>query len=108
MATKRNQKAPSRRKKRRRTLPKILFILGYSAVLASLIAIYVMRVELRRFGIFGRQETEQQTPGPSFPSVASSSTNAAPAKQQTSQAGEITSEEKKQLEDILRAKNHPQ
>ena len=105
-AKKQARRPPVRRKKQRQyRLPKILLFLSYSAVLVVLGTIFFMKAELRRFGMFGGKDaveksTPTQTQQASVTKRQTETTTAA-----TPNAGEITVEEKKQLEDILRSRN---
>src|SRR5262245_56180639 len=98
------RRAPVRRKQRRRgLLPKILLLLSYSAVLVVLGAIFFMKAELRRFDVLGGgHKTEKSTPEPT---QQTSVTKRQTETTTTANAGEITVEEKKQLEDILRSRS---
>lgn len=102
-AKKQVRRAPVRRKKQRRgIIPKLLLLLSYGAVLVVLGAIFFMKAELRRFGVLGGENAMgKSTPAQTQQtSVKKTETTTAVAPN----AGEITSEEKKQLEDILRAR----
>ena len=105
MAAKRQmRRAPVRHKKqRRRRLPRLLLLLSYSAVLVVLGAIFFMKAELRRFGVLGGKDTvEKSTSAQSQPALV---TKGKPDTTTAANAGEITVEEKKQLEDILRSRS---
>jgi hypothetical protein len=98
------RRAPVRRKQQRRGLfPKLLLLLTYSAVLVVLGAIFFMKAELRRFGVLGSESTGEK-------SIPAQTQQTSVTKRQTetttaASAGEITVEEKKQLEDILRSRS---
>jgi hypothetical protein len=117
--------APVPRKQRSWTVAKFLLIIGYGAVFAFLGVIYMMRQELFRVGIFGEKKavhtpvpkptppqvtTESQRPAPSSsPQVAKEEPRQRSAPSSTpatsaAPSGEITAEEKRALEDILRSK----
>jgi hypothetical protein len=119
------RKTPVPRKKRSRTIPKLLLILGYGVVFAFLGVIFLMRQELFRVGIFGdkpavrapaptpvpppRGTTESQRSTPASPQVAKELQRQAPAPQSSTSSppphpGEITPDEKQALDDILRSK----
>lgn len=122
----RKRKAPVQRQQRTWTIPRILLILGYSAIFAFLGILFLMRQELYRVGIFGEKKALQTpatsaVPAPrtttavprSVPATAPQVTKEVPrqAAPSTSAAspsprpsGEITAEEKRALDDILRAK----
>ena len=105
-AKKQTRRAPSRRKKQRSwRIPKILLFLSYSAVLVALGAIFFMKAEVQRFKGSGRERVIED-------SASEKNTSSTADKQKTetktasaSNAGEITSEEKKQLENILRSRS---
>lgn len=104
VARKQVRRVPVRRKKQRRgLLPKLLLLLSYSAVLVVLGTIFFMKAELRRFGVFGGENTV----GKSTPTQTqqTSVTNRKTDTATVPSAGEITLEEKKQLEDILRSRS---
>ena len=101
------KRAPARRKKRHWLIPKILLVCAYGVVIAFLGTIFVMRKELRRLGVFGNERAavspaspSQALPVPS-PEMARQGETASPV----SPTAEVTQEEKKQLEDILRARS---
>ena len=107
MAAKKQARRPPVRRKRQRQwrLPKILLFLSYSAVLVVLGTIFFMKAELRRFGMFGGGRTVESA-APARGSQATANQQKEEMKSATaSAAGEITTEEKKQLEDILRSRN---
>ncbi len=107
MAAKRQaRRTPVRRKKQRQwRLPKILLFLSYSAVLVVLGVIFFMKAELRRFGMFGGGRTvESAAPAQGSPATANQHKEEVKSAA-ASTAGEITTEEKKQLEDILRSRS---
>ena len=119
------RKAPSPRKRRSWTIPKLLLIIGYGVVFAFLGIIFLMRQELFRVGIFGDKPTVH-APAPTpkgTPQVTTESRRAAPlsppqvekelqretptsssSSSATQHPGEITNDEKQALEDILRSK----
>ena len=105
-ARKQTRRTPSRRKKPRSwRIPKVLLFLSYSAALVALGSIFFMKIELQRFKDPGRERAvveavpEKKTPAPANQQKDETRSAAAP------KAGEITSEEKKQLEDILRSRS---
>lgn len=105
-ARKQTRRTPSRRKKQRSwRIPKVLLFLSYSAVLVALGSILFMKTELQRFKDPGRERAvvdavpEKKTPALANQQKDETRSAAAP------KAGEITSEEKKQLEDILRSRS---
>jgi hypothetical protein len=115
------RRAPTRRKKQRSwRIPKVLLFLSYSAALVALGSIFFMKTELQRFkgasheraigdpvpvkGVSPERAVadsvpEKNTPDPANKPKSVTRTAAAP------QAGEITSDEKKQLENILRSRS---
>jgi len=124
--TQRKRKAPVQRRQRTRTIPRVLLILGYGVVIAFLGVIFLMRQELYRVGIFGEKnaaQTPARAPTPS-PGVTTQSSRSEPptspqvAKEGPRQAatpppvtppiqrqpGEITADEKRALDAILRSK----
>jgi hypothetical protein len=106
-AKKQVRRAPVRRKKQRRwIIPKLLLLLGYSAVLVVLGSIFFMKAELRRFGVLGGENTvEKSTPEQTQQTTMNKRKPETTTATAASNAGEITVEEKKQLEDILRSRN---
>lgn len=105
-AKKQVRRAPVRRKKQRRwIIPKLVLLLSYSAVLIALGSIFFLKAELRRFGVLrGENAAEKSTPEQTQQTaVTKRETDTTTAS--VSNAGEITVEEKKQLEDILRSRN---
>jgi len=105
-AKKQARRAPVRRKQRRSwSIPKLLLFLSYSVVVVVLGTIFFMKAELRRFGVLGGKDAvEKSTPAQAQQTSVTkrqteTTTAAAP------NTGEITSEEKKQLEDILRSRS---
>jgi hypothetical protein len=120
------RKAPTPRKRRSWTIAKLLLIIGYGIVFAFLGIIFLMRQELFRVGIFGdkpavhtpvpapapppRVTTEPQRSAPlSSPRVAKElqrqpPTSSPPTSSAAQHPGEITADEKKALDDILRSK----
>jgi hypothetical protein len=108
MAAKRQvRRAGARRKKQRRwVIPKLLLLLSYSAVLAALGAIFFMKAELRRFGVPGGESTaEKSTPEQTRQTTMNKRKPESTPPTAAPNAGEITVEEKKQLEDILRSRS---
>ena len=108
MATrKQTRRTPNRRRKKPRSwrISKILLFLSYSAALIALGAVFFMKGELQRFRGSGRERAvEDSVPEKNTPATADqqkTETKTASA----SNAGEITSEEKKQLENILRSRS---
>jgi len=100
------RQTPSRRKKQRSwRIPTVLLLLGYSVALVALGSIFFMKTELQRFKNLGREHAivdavpEKKTPV--LANQQKDETRSAAA----SKTGEITSEEKKQLEDILRSRS---
>jgi hypothetical protein len=92
-------------RKRRRRLSKFLLALAYAAVLIFIGAILFMKNELRRIGFFGTESTTAHSPAQSSP--GSSPSSGAALQQNTkppSHAEELTRDDKKQLDDILRAR----
>lgn len=105
-AKKQIRRPPSRRKKQRSgRIPKVLLFLGYSAALVALGSLFFMKSELQRFKEPQREravvnaEPEKKTPTLATPQKSEARSAATP------KAGEITSQEKKQLEDILRSRS---
>ena len=101
-----SRKRTPTRKQRRWLIPKILLICAYGVVIAFLGAIFVMKKELRRLGVFSSEQTAVSPTSPAQIPPASSAKAARQEETTTSEAPttEVTQEEKKQLEDILRAK----
>lgn len=106
MGVKRTRRAPARRKKQsRRVIPKLLLLLSYSAVLIALGSIFFMKAELRRFGVLGGENAAEKLPAGQTQQTSVNKRNTETTTASASKAGEITVEEKKQLEDILRSRN---
>jgi len=111
MAAQQKRRAPVRRpprrgkKQRSWRISKILLFLSYSAVLVALGSLFFMKTELQRFKGSSRERAvadsvaEKNTPAPTNTQKTETKTASA------SNAGEITSDEKKQLEDILRSRS---
>jgi hypothetical protein len=112
-------------RKSRRLLSKILFLLTYAAVIAVIAAIFFMKDELRRIGFFGTESAAVHAPvQPSSPSPLSGTTTREESKSPTPppagtamreeakpsprSAEELTRDDKKQLDDILRARGKKQ
>ena len=108
-------------RKSRRRLSKILFLLAYTAVIAVIGAIFFLKDELRRIGFFGTESAAVHAlVQPSSPSPPSGTTtreeskSPAPppsgtamreeAKPALRAAEDLTRDDKKQLDDILRAR----
>jgi hypothetical protein len=94
-----------RKKQRSWRIAKVLLFLSYGAALVALGSIFFMKTELQRFKDPGRERAvvdavpEKKTPAPASQQKNETRSATAP------KAGEITSEEKKQLEDILRSRS---
>ena len=112
-------------RKSRRLLSKILFLLTYAAVIAVIGAIFFMKDELRRIGFFGTESAAVRAPAqPSSPSppvgttTREESKSPAPppagaamreeAKPSPRSAEDLTRDDRKQLDDILRARGKKQ
>ena len=99
------RKAPARRKKPRWLVPKILLLLACVVLIMFIGAILIMEKELRRVGLFGpesapvRSPAQIQAPSSLLPEGTTRGTTPSPLVDE-----EITPEDKKQLEDILRAR----
>jgi hypothetical protein len=99
------KKAPAKRKKRRWLIPKLLLLLAYAVLIMFIGAILVMEKELRRVGLFGtehasvRSPAQAQAPPSSLSEGTTRGTEPAPPV-----AEEITPEDRKQLDDLLRAR----
>ncbi|MBI3797993.1 MAG: hypothetical protein HY268_13635 [Deltaproteobacteria bacterium] len=95
-----------RPRKRRRLLSKLLLVLAYAAVFIFIGAIFFMKNELRRIGFFGTESTTVPPPTQSLP--ASSPSLGTALQQDTkppSRSGEdLTRDDKKHLDDVLRAR----
>ncbi len=102
-------------------LSKTLLVLAYAAVIAVIVAIFLMKDELRRIGFFGTESAAVHAPAqPSSPSPPSrtptreeSTSPALPSsgtalreetKPSPHLAEDLTRDDKKQLDDILRAR----
>jgi hypothetical protein len=105
-ARKQTRRIPSRRKKPRSwRIPKVLLFLSYSAALVALGSIFFMKTELQRFKDPGRERAVvEAVPEKKTPALANQQKNETRSAT-APKAGEITSEEKKQLEDILRSRS---
>jgi hypothetical protein len=107
MATRKQMRRTLSRHKKQRSwrIPKVLLFLSYGAALVALGSIFFMKTELQRFKNLGRERAvvdavpEKKTPALVNQQKDETRSAAAP------KAGEITSEEKKQLEDILRSRS---
>ena len=107
MATRKQTRwTPSRRKKQRSwRIPKVLLFLSFSAALVALGSIFFMKTELQRFKNLGRERAVvDAVPEKKTPALANQQKNETRSAT-APKAGEITSEEKKQLEDILRSRS---
>ncbi len=99
------KKAPARRKKRRWLMPKLLLLLACAVLIMFIGAILVMEKELRRVGLFGTENTplrspaQAQAPSALLPEGTTRETKPAPPATE-----EITPDDRKQLDDILRAR----
>jgi hypothetical protein len=94
-----------KRRKLRRLLPKFLLVLAYAAVLIFIGTILLMKSELRRVGFFGSESATVHPGAQSLPASPSPGT----ALQQDSKSSprsveDLTRDDKKQLDDILRAR----
>jgi hypothetical protein len=100
------RRTPSHRKKQRSwRIPKVLLFLSYCAALVALGSIFFMKTELQRFKNLGRERAVvDAVPEKKTPALANQQKNETRSAA-TPKAGEITSEEKKQLEDILRSRS---
>ena len=56
MAARNKRKAPTRKKRRRWIIPKLLLLIGTGGLIAFLFAIFVMQQELHRIGFFTKTE----------------------------------------------------
>ena len=114
-----------KQRKLRRLLSKILLLLAYAAVIAVIGAIFLMKDELRRIGFFGTESAAVRAPAqPSSPSPPVGTTtreenkSSVPlpagtamreeAKPSPPSAEDLTRDDKKQLDDILRARRKKQ
>ena len=99
------KKAPARRKNRRWLMPKLLLLLACVVLIMFIGAILMMEKELRRVGLFGtestpiRSPTQAQAPSALLPEGTTRETKPAPPATE-----EITPDDRKQLDDILRAR----
>jgi hypothetical protein len=97
------KKAVAKRKPRRRLIAKILLVLGCLVLIAFIGALFFLEKEMRRVGIFGGEATigrsvVEPRPTPASPKAGTPQGNQpAPATNE-----EISREDKKQLDDILR------
>ena len=100
------RQTPSRRKKQRSwRIPKVMLFLSYSAALVALGSIFFMKTELQRFKDPGRERAVvNAVPEKKTPALANQQKDE-PRSAAAPKAGEITPEEKKQLEDILRSRS---
>ena len=97
-----------RRRKSRRLLPKVLLLLAYAAVVVFIGTILFMKSELRRVGFFGSEgaagHPATQSPPSSLPGTAvPQDSKSAPHSRE-----DLTRDDKKQLDDILRARGGKQ
>jgi hypothetical protein len=99
------RKAPARRKKPRWLVPKILLLLACVVLIMFIGAILIMEKELRRVGLFGtenapvRSPAQVQAPPSRLPEVTTQGATPSPPVDE-----EITPEDKRQLDEILRAR----
>jgi len=93
-----------RRKKSRRLLPKVLLLLAYAAVIVFIGAILFMKSELRRVGFFGSEGAAGHPAAQSSPSSPPGTAVPQDSKSATRAREELTGDDKKQLDDILRAR----
>ena len=99
------KKAPARRKNRRWLMPKLLLLFACAVLIMFIGAILMMEKELRRVGLFGtaslplRSPAQAQAPSALLPEGTTRETKPAPPATE-----EITPEDRKQLDDILRAR----
>ena|ERR671914_729818 len=105
-ARKQTRRIPSRRKKPRSwRIPKVLLFLSYSAALVALGSIFFMKTELQRFKDPGRERAVVEAVPEKKTSALANQQKNETRSATAPKAGEITSEEKKQLEDILRSRS---
>lgn len=101
MAT-RKKKAPAKRRKRRWLIPKLLLLLACAALIVFIGVVFQMEREIRRIGLFGGESAAARPPARSqtpLPEAAARGTPPLPAAPE-----EITPDDKKRLDDILRAR----
>jgi cell division protein FtsN len=109
-------------KNSRRLIPKFLLLLAYAVIIAFLGAIFFMKNELRRIGLFGTEGAAVPAPIQPAPSPAPSSEtmtqegskppssppSGTATREETKPSSrsveELTQDDKKQLDDILRAR----
>jgi hypothetical protein len=97
------KKTATKRKLRRRLIPKILLVLGCLALLAFIGALFLLEKEMRRVGIFGGEATTERSVTEPRSTPVSPKTLVPPeGKPAPKTSEEISREDKKQLDDILR------
>jgi hypothetical protein len=113
------------RKAQRRLIPKFLLLLAYTAVIVFLSTIFFMKNELRRIGFFNTESASRppeqplssstlppkteilgETPAPAPPPAGTAPR--AETLPPSRRAEEITRDDKKQLDDVLRARGGKQ
>lgn len=103
MATQKRKKAPAQRKQRRWIIPKILLVVACVMLIAFISAIFLMERELRRVGLFGDPESSSGQPSVTQ-SLGAEKKVRKRAQSSPSVVEELTQEEKKQLDTILRSR----
>jgi hypothetical protein len=95
-----------KQRKRRRPLSKFLLVLAYAAVLIFIGTILFMKNELRRIGFFGTESATGSSPTQSSSASSPSSGAALPqdTKSPSRSSEDLTRDDKKQLDEILRAR----
>jgi hypothetical protein len=106
VATLKRKKTPARRKQRRWLIPKMLLVLACGVLITFIGAILLMRQELHRIGLFGGgnapTSSAVQAPEPPSPLTGKEARPRVPSS--PSAAEELTQDEKKQLDDVLRSR----
>jgi hypothetical protein len=93
-----------KRRKLRRLLPKFLLVLAYAAVFIFIGAILLMKSELRRVGFFGSESTTVHPGTQSSPSPSPGTALQQDSKSSPRSVEDLTRDDKKHLDDILRAR----
>jgi hypothetical protein len=97
------KKTAVKRKPRRRLIAKILLVLGCLALIAFIGALFLLEKEMRRVGIFGGEVTTERSVAEPRPAPVSPKAIVPPEEKPAPETSEeISREDKKQLDDILR------
>ncbi|MGE0825816.1 MAG: hypothetical protein AB7G75_27075 [Candidatus Binatia bacterium] len=103
------RRTPTKRKERTWTIPRVLLVIGYGAILVFLAVIVMMRLELRRVGFFDTDTPPVVIPPSPVAPPAKTAEVQRPqsfgAKQTPPAPGpEFTADEKRQLDEVLRSR----